>query len=65
MGFKCNMTDVAAAMGLAQLDKAEQMHTRRTAVAEAITRPLKIARRWRLPPSGLTWPILGIYINCA
>ncbi len=38
VGFKCNMTDVAAAMGLAQLDKAEQMHTRRTAVAEAYNR---------------------------
>lgn len=34
-GFKCNMTDVAAAMGLAQLEKAEQMHARRAAIAEA------------------------------
>ena len=33
-GFKYNMTDIAAAMGLAQLDKAEQMWQRRADVAQ-------------------------------
>lgn len=34
-GFKYNMTDVAAAMGLAQLKKANMMLTRRTEIAAA------------------------------
>ena len=32
-GFKYNMTDIAAAMGLAQLSKAEQMRQRRAEIA--------------------------------
>lgn len=36
-GFKYNMTDVAAAMGLAQLRKAERMLTRRRQIAEMYT----------------------------
>jgi len=42
-GFKYNMTDVAAAMGLAQLHKAELMRERRAQIAEryaAAFRPL-------------------------
>jgi perosamine synthetase len=34
-GFKYNMTDIAAAMGRAQLQRAEQMRERRTAIAAA------------------------------
>lgn len=34
-GFKYNMTDVAAALGLAQLGKAEHFHRRRLAIAAA------------------------------
>ena len=34
-GFKCNITDVASAMGLAQLDKASRMHSRRAEIAAA------------------------------
>ncbi len=34
-GYKYNMTDVAAAMGLAQLAKAERMAARRRAIAQA------------------------------
>jgi len=36
-GFKYNMTDIAAAMGLAQLKKADSMLKRRTEIAKAYT----------------------------
>jgi dTDP-4-amino-4,6-dideoxygalactose transaminase len=36
-GFKYNMTDVAAGMGIAQLQKAERMHRRRTEIAARYT----------------------------
>ncbi len=36
-GYKYNMTDVAAAMGLAQLSKAQRMRERRCAIARAYT----------------------------
>ncbi|MGE5314219.1 MAG: DegT/DnrJ/EryC1/StrS family aminotransferase [Acidobacteriota bacterium] len=36
-GFKYNMTDIAAAMGLAQLQKANAMHERRKMIAHAYT----------------------------
>ena len=36
-GYKYNMTDIAAAMGLAQLAKAERMAARRRAIAQAYT----------------------------
>lgn len=36
-GFKYNMTDIAAAMGLAQLRKAEKMRARRDAIAKRYT----------------------------
>ncbi|HUI10811.1 MAG TPA: DegT/DnrJ/EryC1/StrS family aminotransferase [Bacteroidota bacterium] len=36
-GFKYNMTDVAAAMGIAQLRKYRAMHERRSAIARAYT----------------------------
>jgi perosamine synthetase len=36
-GFKYNMTDIAAAMGRAQLQRAKQMWERRTAIAAAYT----------------------------
>ncbi|HRW03687.1 MAG TPA: DegT/DnrJ/EryC1/StrS family aminotransferase [Caldilineaceae bacterium] len=37
-GYKYNMTDIAASMGLAQLQKAEQMWQRRTAIAQRYNR---------------------------
>ena len=37
-GYKYNMTDIAAAMGLAQLQKAERMRDRRRAIAEQFNR---------------------------
>ncbi len=37
-GFKYNLTDVAAAMGVAQLKKADAMWRRRVAIAEAYSR---------------------------
>jgi dTDP-4-amino-4,6-dideoxygalactose transaminase len=36
-GFKYNLTDIAAAMGLAQLRKTSRMHERRTSIAERYT----------------------------
>jgi dTDP-4-amino-4,6-dideoxygalactose transaminase len=36
-GFKYNMTDIAAAMGLAQLKKADRMLARRTDIAQKYT----------------------------
>lgn len=34
-GFKCNMSDIMAAMGLRQLEKLDTFHARRTAIARA------------------------------
>jgi dTDP-4-amino-4,6-dideoxygalactose transaminase len=41
-GFKYNLTDVAAAIGLAQLRKAEQFNAERRVIAETYTRELKL-----------------------
>lgn len=37
-GFKYNMTDIAAALGLVQLERLEEMHARRLEVADAYSR---------------------------
>ncbi|NLE74967.1 MAG: DegT/DnrJ/EryC1/StrS aminotransferase family protein [Actinobacteria bacterium] len=66
-GFKCNMTDVAAAMGLAQLDKAERMHTRRTAIAEAYNEAFKSCSALEIPsvrPNvGHSWHLYQLRLN--
>lgn len=36
-GFKCNMSDIMAAIGLRQLEKLDAFHARRTAIARAYT----------------------------
>ena len=51
-GFKYNMTDLAAAMGLEQLRKLEAHTARRTAIAEAYTRGLSGLRGVTLPTAG-------------
>lgn len=48
-GYKYNLTDIAAAMGLVQLRRAESMAQRRAEIAEVYTRAFK-------PYDGLTTP---------
>lgn len=49
-GYKYNMTDVAAAMGLAQLRKSERMWRRRSAIAASYTDAFK-----KLPELETSW----------
>jgi dTDP-4-amino-4,6-dideoxygalactose transaminase len=48
-GFKYNMTDVAAAMGLQQLRKADRLHIKRTLIAERYTELLSEVAELILP----------------
>ena len=50
-GFKYNMTDVAAALGLGQLARAEQMRARREAITERYRELLGGVEELELPPS--------------
>jgi perosamine synthetase len=49
-GFKYNMTDVAAALGLGQLARAEQMRVRREAITERYRELLGGVEELELPP---------------
>ncbi|MCP3801923.1 DegT/DnrJ/EryC1/StrS family aminotransferase [Allokutzneria sp. A3M-2-11 16] len=49
-GFKYNMSDLQAALGRAQLAKADRLHTRRTAIAETYLRELAGSDHLELPP---------------
>lgn len=40
LGYKCNMTDVAAALGLSQLHRYDQMQSKRRALCDAYTKAL-------------------------
>jgi len=51
-GYKYNMTDVAAAMGLAQLAKAERMWQRRRAIATAYTKAFEGRAELQVPFGG-------------
>jgi dTDP-4-amino-4,6-dideoxygalactose transaminase len=48
-GFKYNMTDVAAAMGIAQLRKAERMWLRRQEIAQAYNRAFGKIKEIQIP----------------
>ncbi len=48
-GYKYNLTDIAAAIGLHQLRKADWLHTERTRVAETYTRMLSDVEELVLP----------------
>lgn len=48
-GFKCNLTDIAAAMGLHQLRRADSFHRRRTQLARAYSRQLESIDEIRTP----------------
>jgi dTDP-4-amino-4,6-dideoxygalactose transaminase len=49
-GFKYNMTDVAAAMGIAQLRKADKMQARRKAIAETFNQAFVEVPEIQIPP---------------
>ena len=49
-GFKYNLTDIAAAMGLAQLHKSSRMHERRTSIAERYTAAFRAMPELEPPP---------------
>lgn len=49
-GYKYNMTDIAAALGLCQLDRAEDMRRKREALAEVYFRALRDLEQLELPP---------------
>ena len=50
-GFKYNMADLAAAIGLAQLERAESMHEQREAIAHRFLAALADVPQIDLPPS--------------
>ena len=51
-GLKANMPDVLAALGLAQLKKAEAFHMRRREIADLYLRRLSDVDELEMPPSG-------------
>lgn len=64
-GYKYNMTDVAAAMGLAQLRKCERMLVRRREIAEAYNRAFAAVPALQLPVAGLyhSWHLYMLRLN--
>ncbi|MFI5073254.1 MAG: DegT/DnrJ/EryC1/StrS family aminotransferase [Terriglobales bacterium] len=51
-GFKSNMPDLLAALGLAQLKKAEAFHQRRREIAEFYLRRFSSIEELQMPPTG-------------
>jgi perosamine synthetase len=51
-GFKSNMPDLLAALGLAQLKKAEAFHQRRCEIADLYLRRLSSIEELKMPPVG-------------
>ncbi len=67
-GWKCNLTDLQAAVGLAQLRRIEEMNERRTKLAKLYDRLLEdiseIVRPTRVPyPSRPSWHLYTILID--
>lgn len=66
-GFKYNMTDIASAMGLAQLDKAERMHRRRIWIAEQYNKAFEKYSQLELPADRAdcthAWHLYTIRLN--
>lgn len=50
-GYKYNLTDIAAALGLAQLSRAESMTSRRRAIAASYSKAFQSLDRLRVPPA--------------
>lgn len=63
-GFKYNMPDIAAAMGRVQLKRADEMHARRSAIAEFYSSELKdtaVETPAAAPPGGMhSWHLFII-----
>lgn len=66
-GYKYNMTDVAAAMGLAQLRKSDRMLARRREIAQAYDRAFEGNSRLQIPNSHILhgWHLYMLRINAA
>lgn len=66
-GFKYNLTDIAAALGLAQLKRSDAFHARRKAIAARYTRELGALRGLRVPvvadPDAHAWHLYVIQVN--
>jgi perosamine synthetase len=66
-GFKYNMTDVAAAIGIHQLARAEQMRLEREEIAEYYLEEFKDVEEISLPPRGQnrihSWHLFPIRLN--
>lgn len=67
-GFKYNMTDIAAAMGMAQLKKLNTLLARRTAIAQMYHQVLSLLPEIETPPMGSdlfqhSWHLYVIKLN--
>jgi len=67
-GFKYNLTDIAAAMGLVQLRKANRMHARRTQIAERYTAAFQAMPELEPPPGAApdgqhSWHLYMLRLN--
>ncbi len=66
-GFKYNLTDIQAALGLAQLRKCDAMRARRAALAEFYTEALGDVDAFRLPEfrhdDGHAWHLYVVRVN--
>ncbi len=66
-GYKYNMTDIAAAMGLAQLDKAERMWQRRSEIAQTYNETFSSAPELQIPYDRLdnqhAWHLYMLRLN--
>jgi dTDP-4-amino-4,6-dideoxygalactose transaminase len=69
MGYKYNLTDVQAAIGIAQLAKCDRMRSRRNALAARYNEALRELEAFKLPsvPEGLShaWHLYVIEVNSA
>lgn len=66
-GFKYNLTDIAAAIGIHQLARAEELRLQREAVAQTYLRVLADVPQIELPPNGKdrvhSWHLFPIKLN--
>jgi perosamine synthetase len=66
-GYKYNLTDIAAAIGIQQLDRAEQMRQRREAIACRYREALADVNEIDLPPENVnrvhSWHLFPIKLN--
>ncbi|MBF0502148.1 MAG: DegT/DnrJ/EryC1/StrS family aminotransferase [Candidatus Riflebacteria bacterium] len=66
-GYKCNLTDVASAIGIHQLARAEQMRGEREAIAQIYLEQLADVEQIELPPAPLnrihSWHLFPIRLR--